>query len=213
MEAFLLGLSSGVVCLAYCAPVLVPCLMAGSGSTARTVGVVLRFLAGRLLGYLLFGLAAWGISESLLRSGYRESIIGLAYMVLAVALVLYGFLKERRPCTGSCAEVFGAPTISDRPRLSFLVPALAGLATGLNLCPPFLLAMAAAAQKGSLPYSLLFFFLFFLGTSLFLVPAPLFGLLKPFPAIRTVGRLAAGLMGVYYFISGLIMVAGGIKSL
>jgi hypothetical protein len=67
-------------------------------------------------------------------------------------------------------------------------------------------------EKGSLFSSLFFFLMFFLGTALFFVPAPFLGLLRTFPAFRTVGKLAAGLMGLYYFYSGLIMCAGGIKS-
>jgi hypothetical protein len=55
--------------------------------------------------------------------------------------------------------------------------------------------------------------MFFLGTSLFFLPAPFFGLLRAYPAARTVGRLCTGLVGAYYFFSGLIMFTGGIKDL
>ena len=58
MQAFLLGLSYGAVCVAYCAPVLVPYLLGEGNRTWRNYAVLLRFLAGRLLGYLLFGIMA-----------------------------------------------------------------------------------------------------------------------------------------------------------
>jgi hypothetical protein len=213
MEAFLLGLSNGGVCLAYCAPVLVPCMIAEAGGTAASVGVLLRFLCGRLAGYMIFGAAAWAVSASLLRGGYRTPVFGTAYMVLAVTLVLYGFFGIGGRCSVSCGP---ASRLAGRPGalcLSFFAPVAAGLATGLSLCPPFLLAMAGAAEKGSLSYSLFFFFMFFLGASVFLVPAPLLGALRVYPALKTVGRLAAGLMGVYYFFTGLLMLAGGMKGL
>ncbi len=213
MEAFLLGLSNGGVCLAYCAPVLVPCMIAGGGGTAAGVGVLLRFLCGRLAGYLLFAVAAWAVSASVLRDGYRAPVIAVAYMALAVTLVLYGFFGIGTRCRASCGRVSRLARLPGALRLSFLAPVAAGLATGLSLCPPFLLAMAGAAEKGSLSYSLFFFFMFFLGASVFLVPVPLLGTLRVYPALKTVGRLAAGLMGVYYFFSGLLMLAGGIKGL
>jgi hypothetical protein len=213
MEAFLLGLSNGGVCLAYCAPVLVPCMIAGGGGTAANVGVLLRFLCGRLAGYLIFGVAAWAVSASLLKDGYRTPVIAVAYMALAVTLVLYGFFGIGTRCGASCGRVTRLASLLTGLRLSFFAPVAAGLATGVSLCPPFLLAMAGSAEKGSLSYSLFFFFMFFIGTSLFLVPAPLLGALRVYPAVRTVGRLAAGLMGVYYFFSGLLMLSGGMKGL
>lgn len=61
MQAFLLGLSNGAVCLAYCAPVLIPYLLGEGKRISRNFAVLIRFLAGRLLGYLLFGIMAWAI--------------------------------------------------------------------------------------------------------------------------------------------------------
>ena len=52
-EAFLLGISSGPVCLASCSPVLLP-VLAAERQPARGTGIVLgKFLAGRLAGYLV----------------------------------------------------------------------------------------------------------------------------------------------------------------
>ncbi len=215
MEAFLLGLSSGVVCLAYCAPVLVPCLLAGSGGgIAKATAVTAGFLGGRLLGYLVFAVVAWLIGRTLLaNAGVRESIVGLAYMILSVMLVVYAFTAGKsHSCDVTRARAI-IMKLSERRGLSPFIPMAAGVATGLNFCPPFLLAVAASAEKGSLWYSLIFFFMFFLGTSLFFLPAPFFGLLRAYPAVRTVGRLCAGLVGAYYFLSGLIMFTGGIKNL
>jgi hypothetical protein len=214
MEAFLLGLSNGAVCLAYCAPVLVPCLL-GTGAAVRgNAAIVAEFLAGRLMGYLLFGVITWAISRSILREpGYREMIIGASYLVLSVMLVAFGFFNCFHQCTVQNVGSFVQKLSGNKPELSFLMPFVAGLAMGLNFCPPFLLAMAASTAEGSLLYSLLFFFMFFVGTSLFFIPAPFLGLLKTFPALAMVGKLASGIVGLYYFYSGAILLAGGIKSL
>jgi len=93
--------------------------------------------------------------------------------------------------------------------LSF-VPFLLGFFTGLNVCPPFLLAFAGAAGTGSLPGSLLFFAAFFLGTSVFFIPAPLLGALGRSSAARTIARMAGGVVGLYYACTGVLALLGGI---
>jgi hypothetical protein len=90
-----------------------------------------------------------------------------------------------------------------------LLPVAAGFATGLSFCPPFLLAFTGAAGEASLPATMLFFFSFFLGTSLLFVLAPLVGVFSRFPVLQIVGKMAAGLMGFYYLYSGVILLAGG----
>jgi len=87
-----------------------------------------------------------------------------------------------------------------------------GLLTGLSLCPPFLAAIAGATVQATLASSLLFFFSFFLATSLYVTPFPLAGLLGRAPAIRTTARLAAGIMAIYYAYRGLIMMYGGLQA-
>jgi hypothetical protein len=59
--------------------------------------------------------------------------------------------------------------------------------------------------------SMLFFFSFFLGTSIFFVPTPFIGIFRGFSVLKIIGKMAAGLMGVYYFYSGIVMLIGGLK--
>ncbi len=86
-----------------------------------------------------------------------------------------------------------------------------GVVTGSSVCPPFLLALTNAAEKSSLFHSLFFFFAFFLGTSVFFLPAPLLGIFREIPVLQTIGKLAAGIMGLYYLYSGIILLIGGLK--
>lgn len=214
MEAFILGLSSGAVCLAYCAPVLVPCLLAGAETVGRNAEVVIRFLAGRLIGYLAFGVISWAIGRSILEAaGHRGILVGGAYMLLSVMLIAFGFFGRFHRCEVKAVNRVAVRLFPGQKGLSFFLPVIAGLVTGLNFCPPFLLAFAAAAAKSGLLQSLFFFFMFFIGTSLFLIPAPFLGFLRRVPHLNVVGKLAAGIVGLYYFYSGIIMCAGGIKSL
>lgn len=211
MEALLLGLSNGVSCIGYCAPVLVPYLLGERSGVAAGAGVVARFLLGRLAGYLCFSIIAFGFQTSLPGSpSARGVLVGSAYIVLSVLLVLYGFRARTDPavCAARVSGRFVSPVVRLWPALA---PAVLGLLTGLSLCPPFLMAFAAAAGKASLAGSVVFFALFFCGTSVFFLPLPLIGSLKRSGVLSTVGRLAAGVVGVYYFYSGLVLLLGAIR--
>lgn len=206
LQGFLLGLASGTTCLATCAPVLIPLLLGEGKQTRQNWALLGQFLGGRLVGYLLFALFAWASGQLVLAAagGARSPLFGAAYVLLAAALLVYGLGKWPTVCAGSLTGL--------RARLArwpALLPLGLGLLTGLNLCPPFLLAFTGAADGRSLLNSLAFFALFFVGTSLYFLPLPFVGLLRRFDVLRTVGRLAAVVVAVYYLFTGIIMIAGG----
>ncbi|HTY24812.1 MAG TPA: sulfite exporter TauE/SafE family protein [Desulfomonilaceae bacterium] len=210
MQAFLLGLSNGAVCIAYCAPVLVPYLFGEGRAVLQNFSVVVQFLSGRLLGYLLFGMLAWALGQTiLLASPWRDLTIGSANMILSVFLVLYGFFRVGAVCP---AERAGRWITKINTWWPFMLPATMGLFTGLNFCPPFLLAFTNAAGEASLFQTLAFFFLFFLGTSVFFIPFPLIGGLRRVTVFGVVGKLAAGVIGIYYFYTGLMLFINGMHS-
>jgi sulfite exporter TauE/SafE len=219
IKGFLLGLANGGACLATCAAVLIPLILGEgqkSGSAVREhAGLLARFLAGRLTGYLLFAVLAWAANWMILRDpAARSTIFALAYFVLAGMMLAYGLGKLKISCA------LPPRTLSARlgrvPALRPLIPSLFGLLTGINLCPPFLLAFTNAALNGKLVNSLAFFAAFFVGTSLYLLPVPFIGLFQRGSSrmaadLQWVGRLSAGLMSAYYIFSGVLMfVEGGI---
>ncbi len=210
-EGFILGVSNGAACIATCAPVLIPCLMGEGKGIPGSIRITCEFLLGRLAGYLFFAVLAWIVGRMLLpETPWHNLLIGSAYAVFSVLLVHYGFLKNDAAAPAECGNA---------RRLFFLrsetasLPVVAGLVTGLAFCPPFLLAFTGAAQQPSLPGSILFFLAFFAGTSLLFIPAPLVGAFRRFGALKTVGRLAAGVMGLYFLYSGFILILGGIHKL
>jgi hypothetical protein len=207
MESFILGLSNGATCITYCAPVLVPYLLGEGKGILRNSVLTAQFLSGRLVGYLSFAVFAWGINRSIMQGVNKpDLIIGPAYIVFSLLLIFYGFFRTRTPCTTKC-------TTGLRHRLLTIwpgsLPIIAGLVTGLSFCPPFLLAFTGAMEKTTILQSMFFFFAFFLGTSIFFIPLPFSGLFRGFAALRIIGRMAAGLIGVYYLYSGIIMLIGG----
>ena len=206
MQGLLLGLANGSLCITYCAPVLIP-YMLGEGKTVRQNACVLgQFLAGRLVGYLCFALVAWITSLFILQNmAYRGVILGGAYIGLAGLLLLYSFAKHGKICAVNRSTHILETIASKWP---VLLPVGLGLLTGLNICPPFLLIFTEAANAGSLMKSLFFFFMFFLGTSVYFLPVPLVGVLRRFPQVKTVGKMTTAIIALYYLYVGLTMIGG-----
>ena len=116
-------------------------------------------------------------------------------MLLGTLLALYGLgahLPRWRFCrwTGRLLE--------DR---RFLLAA--GFLAGINVCPPFLLAMSYTMGLGAAGPAVLFFAVFFLATSLYLLPLLLAAPLARFEVVRTAARIAAVASGIWFFYLGI----------
>ncbi|MFH1421131.1 MAG: sulfite exporter TauE/SafE family protein, partial [Planctomycetota bacterium] len=86
-------------------------------------------------------------------------------------------------------------------------PLIAGVAMGLNICPPFLLGLSRVLDMGSALKSVLFFFGFYFGSSVWLVPFIFAGRLSKLKWVQTTGRISAVLIGTWYLIkSALILI-------
>ncbi len=209
VQGFLLGLANGASCLATCAPVLLPYLLSEGRTVRGNALPLLHFLGGRLVGYLVFAVFAWEAGRWIRSSAGGALIFGMIYAVLAIVLMVYGFKSPPASCAAGGLRRRIRPMAVHWPGM---LPGLMGLLTGLSLCPPFLAALAGATSQVALASSLLFFSAFFAATALYLVPLPLAALFGRSQAIRITGRLAAGVMGAYYFYKSLIMIYGGLQS-
>jgi sulfite exporter TauE/SafE len=208
-QGFLLGLANGVSCVVTCAPVLFPYLLSEGNPVRKNIVPLMLFLAGRLVGYLAFAVLAWEMGE-LIRINTRGGLVsGTIYAVIACMLIVYGFGSPSRACA---ASRMGSRFHLLALKRSLVMPAVLGLLTGLSLCPPFIAAIAGASGQASIISSLLFFFSFFIATSLYLLPFPMAGLLGRFQPLRITARLAAGIAGFYYLYRGLILIHGGFSS-
>jgi sulfite exporter TauE/SafE len=205
MRGFLLGLANGTACLAFCAPVLVTWFLQEGEGVRRNLLALLQFLAGRLGGYLLFGLLAWATGGLLLQAqGYQGLLVATAYVLLA-SLLLVAVL--RRPQASACHLVGLRARLARWPAL---LPVGMGLGAGLKICPPLLLAFADAAEAGTLAGSLLLFATFFLGTLVYFVPIVFLGALRHMSALRMVGKFAAVTVALYYLYLGVLLYVGGV---
>jgi sulfite exporter TauE/SafE len=205
MQGFLLGLANGTSCLAFCAPALIPFFMHEGQGVRQNLVTLFKFLGGRMGGYLLIGLLAWGAGSLLSgAAGYERLLIGIAYVGLA-ALLLVAVLRKKAPA-GACAFEGARATLSRWPAL---LPVGMGFLAGLKICPPLLLAFTGAASAGSLAGSLVFFLAFFLGTSVYFIPIPFLGVFRRASALQIVGQFAAVIVAVYYLFAGVILLVAG----
>lgn len=216
-EALALGLASGPACVAACGPVLVPSLLTGRAGWRPNLRTLAVFLGARLLGYLLFAVFAWelGVLASLLTTP-RMPMVGAVYVLLACVLGWYAY-SAGRECAGGCASSklvnisengSGEGNIGGTKVRGIAGPAALGFLTGLNLCPPFVVAGLRAAGLGSVSQALLFFTFFFVGTSIWFVPFAGLGCIVRNQAVTTVVRMTIVLIALYYLSLGIVMMLG-----
>lgn len=207
MEGFLLGISNGTVCLAYCAPVIIPYFLAEGEHTGKNIRSLAEFLLGRLAGYILFAILAWGTGHVLLNmSESHEIFFGITYIILSFAMAAYGLLISKEFCAFNSLKGAVSRFASKR---QWSVIGILGFLTGINFCPPFLLLFSLSAHSGSLFDSIFLFFAFFLGTSIYFLPVTFLGFLNKYGRLKTIGKMTAVLMSLYFFYKGIIMLAGG----
>jgi sulfite exporter TauE/SafE len=193
LQGLLLGLSTGPLCLATCGPVFAPLLMAEErqwGGIARVIG---ELALGRLLAYLAFG-AGVGYLGVELQGPLLDKIVAGAMVVLALCMFLY-VVGQGWPHLPLC-RVVNARFVR--------FPILLGLLTGINVCPPFLLAISSALGLGSLGLGIALFGGFFLGTSVYLLALVPLGYLGRWPNLRLVALMTAVLVGVVFLVMGVV---------
>jgi sulfite exporter TauE/SafE len=202
-EGILLGLGTGAVCIASCGPVLIPYLMGENKNIGKNFSYVFLFLLGRLAAYATIGLVA-GMAGTLFlqSSSLMVMLMGISYIVLSVLLILYGFHRFKEVCLGGAQRQIALKYFKGMP---YMVPLVGGVLTGLNVCPPLILAVTRAAATHSILNSLLFFIMFFMGTTAYFIPLPLIGMFKKQQVLRAIGKYAAILAGIIYLYKGVVM--------
>lgn len=197
---FLLGLSTGTVCLAHCAVVLGPALAsARRGRLASPLVHVLEFSAGRLIAYLGAG-ALLGFAAPLAAPAPLARVLSLLYVPLAAVLLLH-VLREGDGPSRVCEAL--------QSRRWIRTPLMLGLVAGFAPCAPFAIAMvdvletASGSTAGRVLQGCLFFLAFFLGTSLFVLPVAFAGLASRVDPLRRLARSVALLVALVFLFTGL----------
>lgn len=161
LQAFSLGLSAGLFCMAKCVPTLAPLLLLAPQKGLRAgLGMVGIFLGGRLVAYGLLGLLA-GLAGSL--GGelpYSMLFLALTQVALGAMLITQAFYScSHKQCPGK-RMLFGT-------RKTVFA---AGILSSVTLCPPILLAISMAMENGNPWRGFFFFIIFFFATSIYVIP-------------------------------------------
>lgn len=195
-EGWLLGLSTGPYCLGACAPFLIPYMFAEGRSTWRdNLRILIEFMAGRFVAYALFG-ALVGWVGALLRPHVTARMTGIALGVTATVMVVYA-LNRSLPQWKICG-----PFVSRR--WARRAPFFLGFLIGINVCPPFLVAIARLVQVGQVGSGVIFFLSFFVGTSLYILPLMGISPLTKIERLQFVGMLSAILTSSWFLFRAII---------
>lgn len=198
LEGLVFGLAAGPTCLGSCLPVVLPLLAYRRKSVRLAAAQLGQFLGGRLAGYLVFAALAWTLGL-LLPGAFRARgwFFAAVHLGIAAMLAVEAF-RQRSDCTTCPGCARPAPA----------VPAALGFLTGLNLCPPFVAAGARVAGSPSLAGSLMFFVLFFAGTTAWFIPLAAVGWLPRPQALLVVARYTLLLLAGYFACLGLAALGG-----
>ena len=188
LQPILLGLSSGIFCMSYCFPFLAPFVVFEERKLREDFKVVLKFIFGRLFGYLTFG-AIFGYLGERITNKTVDLLFFMSLAGLSFLLILYsiGLLREKR---GICLG----------PKFKKTTPFLMGFLMGINVCPPFLMALNYVFLLHAFLEGILFFFLFFLATTIYFLPLTFLGFLNKIKEFRIIGRVSGVLVGLMFLI-------------
>jgi sulfite exporter TauE/SafE len=191
-SGFFAGLSVGVYCIGTCLPLFIPILLSNKRTTKKGFLLVLEFSLGRLLGYLLFGLLI-GYLGQLLQNEVLHIIVALGNIWAGFLMILYSL--------GTIDKKICALIPFKKIKWAFLL----GLLTGVNICPPFLASLTHIFNLMNAYWAVLYFLLFFLGTSVYIVPAAFFQFFSRSKVVRKIAQVSGVLVGFYFIIKNLFL--------
>ena len=191
VEGFLLGISLGATCLLTCGPVIFVFLLRQERTLKTSFQIFGKILIGRFFGYAIFGLVA-GFIGGVIPDNIRMPISYGSFIILGAILIYYGIrgghFSQKCPAKGAGKYIAN--------------PIILGFITGLEICPPFLLAIARAASLGGAFAGATLFIGFFVGTSIFLLPVAFFGAASSMKAFRVFAGIASVIVGMWFFAQG-----------
>lgn len=209
-EGLLLGLSTGTFCVISCAPVALPFFFSESiTSWKQNARYVAMMLLGRLAAYVAVGFligSLGGYAVGYMDPGMQRNFLAISNTLIGALMIAAG-LMHNWPTHKFCRKF---KTVY-KPEWGSL---LYGLFTGLSLCPPFFLAASQVFGNGTGLHGMIYFFMFFLGTSVYFLPLLGVHLFKKhLKTVRLVARMTLILLGVYFFlVQGLFLnVVGAFK--
>ncbi len=197
-EGLLIGLGAGTSCLATCGPLVLSVIMRNSPSTGKSYLYMAKFLCGRLLAYITIGSILMGISSVI---KMPKEVGTYSLLLLGLLMLLNAFVKMPSYCLKGVG--FKAKVRKAMPKL--LLPTL-GFVSALNICPSMIAVTGVTLNASSFIDGLLTFILFFVGSSMFMVPLPLVSLVNNKRAIMLTGKFASVIVGTMLIIKWILLI-------
>lgn len=182
-----LGLATGTACLASCGPVYAAYLLGEKRTGLQSLMVILLLNAGRFIAYGLFG-AVVGYLGGAIPASVRVPVACAGYLFFSVYLLL-SVVRVRKTCSG-CA--------TGRVLKMTRSPFLLGILTGFSICPAFLIALTGAFGSSGPLSGMMLFIGFYAGTTVYMLPFALFGLLTSKGWITSGARVIGVIVAIYF---------------
>lgn len=182
-----LGLATGTACLASCGPIYVSYLMGEKRTGLQSLWVVLKLNGGRFISYAIFG-ALVGMLGGAIPVSVRVPLAFTGYILFSIYLLM-SVVRVRKACTNCHAGKVLKVTKS---------PFLLGILTGFSICPAFLIALTGAFETSGAVNGMMLFTGFFAGTTAYMLPFALFGLLTMKDWITKAARMIAVVVAIYF---------------
>ena len=192
IQGVALGLATGTACLATCGPIYGAYLLSEKRTGKQSFSVMLLLSIGRFASYAVFGALA-GLLGGSIPIPIRVLTVSGGYVLFSVFLIL-SVVRIRKTCGGCQTSKFLNLTKS---------PFLLGILTGFSICPSFLIALTVAFDSSGPIAGSMLFIGFFFGTTVYILPFALFGLLTHKKWITAAARLLAVGVAVYFALTGI----------
>jgi sulfite exporter TauE/SafE len=192
-----LGLATGTACLASCGPIYATYLLSERRTGLQSLWVILKLNAGRFLAYALFG-AIVGYLGGAVPVSIRVPLALSGYILFSLYLLL-SVIRVRKTCSGCNTGRFLKIT-----RSSFLL----GVLTGFSICPAFLIALTRAFDSNGAVHGMMMFIGFYVGTTVYMLPFAIFGLLTMKDWITKAARIIAVVVAIYFMALGIRGIVG-----
>jgi len=191
IEGFAIGVAVGAGCLGHCLPIVLTYLLGRKeGSAKSATKETVLFLTGRLLAYIGFAAILSLVGKSLSQELYHQ-LVPVAYILLSVLLLLSLKTSTHRACPAVTARWSSSLTL--------------GLLTGINICTPFVIATTVALGFADPLKTIIYFFGFYLGTSVYFIPLPVFGYLYRYPIFGRMIKVGAVIIALLFLFGGFQM--------
>lgn len=212
VQPFFLGISVGIFCFTYCVPFIAPYLVSEERKFGKNFKIILEFILGRLGGYILFG-AIFGYLGEKVNNQTVNLILIFSLIILSLVLILYaiGFFPPRRGETSSRAgKPKGIFCSAKYVKFREKSPILMGFLMGINICPPFLMSLAYVFTLHSVLRGMIYFLMFFLGTTIYFLPVTFLGFLGKMKEFRLIARIAGLVVGFAFLVYGIYYIIRGL---